>query len=217
MKFVKSVDKKIKIIMAKESFSLKSGANLMWTVSDAESGVSIEFREGLFNVAQKVSVPNNMQGSNAIKVASVMREIGDWMAENHAEVALCDDWEARRSAIWKLSNENYWLAMAAATNSLLLSDMDSGHAACMLYAEVCDWLEMEKTVDLTNAEEENLKGVLSELTDDEAWEVFRILHVFWNERAEGCEMHQWALDVTWWPAWVPDELKMSEESEEDIL
>ena len=38
--------------MAKERFSLKAGANLMWTVSDAESGVSIEFREGLFNVAQ---------------------------------------------------------------------------------------------------------------------------------------------------------------------
>lgn len=196
---------------------MKPGANLMWTVSDAESGVSIEFREGLFNVAQKVSVPDHMQGTNAINVASVMREIGDWLAENHAEVALCNDWEARRSAIWKLSNENYWLAMAAATNSLLLSDMDAGHAAWMLYAEVCDWLDMEKTVDLTKAEEENLKGVLSELSDDEAWEVFRILHVFWNERTEDGDMRQWALDVTWWPAWLPDALKRADESEEDDI
>lgn len=188
----------------------------MWTVSNAESGVSIEFREGLFNETQKVSVPDSMQGSDAMTVASIMREIGDWMAENHSEVALCD-WKARRSAIWKLSNENYWLAMAAATISLLLSDMESGHAACMLFAEVCDWLEMEKTVDLTKAEEENLKGVLSELTDDEAWEVFRILHVFWNERAESCDMHQWALDVTWWPAWLPESLKMADESGEDDI
>lgn len=202
--------------MEKERFSLKAGANLMWTVSGAESGVSIEFREGLFNESQKVSVPDNMQGSDAMKVASVMREVGDWMAENHSEVALCD-WETRRSAIWKLSNENYWLAMAAATNSLLLSDMDAGHAACMLYAEVCDWLEMEKTVDLTNAEEENLKGVISELTDEEAWEVFRILHVFWNDRLNACDMHQWALDVTWWPVWLPDELKTADESEEDDI
>lgn len=207
---------KNKIIMTKERFSLKPGANLMWTVSDAESGVSIEFREGLFNVAQKVSVRDSMQGSDAVKVASVMREVGDWMAENHAEVALCD-WQARRSAIWKLSNERYWLAMAAATNSLLLSDMDSGHAACMLFAEMCDWLDMEKTVDLTKAEEENLTGVLSELTDGEAWEVFLILHVFWNERTEGSDMRQWALDVTWWPAWLPDELKRAEESEEDYI
>lgn len=202
--------------MEKERFSLKAGANLMWTVSDAESGVSIEFREGLFNETQKVSVPDDMKGSDAMKVASIMREIGDWMAEKHAEVALCD-WQARRSAIWKLSNENYWLAMAAATNSLLLSDMDAGHAACMLFAEVCDWLDMEKTVDLTKAEEENLTGVLSELMDSEAWEIFRILHVFWNDRAEGDDMHQWAMDVTWWPAWLPDELKRADESEEDDI
>ena len=74
--------------MAKERFSLKASANLMWTVSDAESGVSVEFREGLFNETQKVSVPDSMQGSDAIKVASIMREIGDWMVQEHADIAL---------------------------------------------------------------------------------------------------------------------------------
>lgn len=203
--------------MEKERFSLNAGANLMWTVSNAESGVSIEFREGLFNETQKVNVPDNMQDSDVMKMASIMREIGDWMAENHAEVALCDDWKSRRSAIWKLSNENYWRVMAAATNSLLLSDIDAENAACMLYAEVCDWLEMEKAVDLTRAEEENLAGVLSELTDSEAWEVFRILHVFWNYRTDDCGTYQWALDVTWWPAWLPYELKMQDKCEEDDI
>lgn len=145
-----------------------------------------------------------------------MREIGDWMAENHVEVAL-SDLRSRRSATWKLSNEKYWLAMAAATNSLLLSDKDAEHAAWMLYAEVCDWLEMEKTVDLTKAEEENLKGVLSELTDAEAWEVFKILHVFWNYRTEDTDMFQWAMDVTWWPAWLPTDLKESETADDDII
>lgn len=202
--------------MEKERFSLEAGANMMWTVSDAESGVSIEFREGLFNDTQKVNVPDNMQDSEAMTLASIMREIGDWMAENHAEVALCA-WQDRRSAIWKLSNENYWRAMVAATNSLLLSDMDEENAACMLYAEVCDLLEMEKSVDLTRAEEENLVGVLSELTDSEAWEVFRILHVFWNYRTDDCDIYRWALDVTWWPAWLPEELKMQDECEDDDI
>lgn len=202
--------------MEKERFILNAGVNLMWAVSDAESGVSIEFREGLFNETQKVSVPGNMQRSDAMKMASIMREIGDWMAENHSEVALCE-WEARRSAIWKLSNENYWRVMAAATNSLLLTDIDAEHAACMLHAEVCDWLGMEKSVDLTRAEEENLKGVLSELTDNEAWEVFRILHAFWNYRTDDCDMYRWALDVTWWPAWLPNELKMQDECEDDVI
>lgn len=201
--------------MEKERFSLKAGANLMWTVSDAESGVSIVFREGLFNETQKVNFPDNVPDIDAIKVASLMREIGDWMVENHSEVAMCD-WQARRSAIWKLSNENYWLAMAAATNSLLIADGEHNYSF-MLYSEVCDWLEMEKSVDLTKAEEENLKGVLSELSDDEAWEVFKMLHVFWNYRSDDCDMYQWAMDVTWWPAWLPDELKMQDECEEDDI
>lgn len=193
--------------MAKERFELTSGKDLMWTAKDNESGVRIEFREGLINETQVAKVPHDMIEGDAMTLARIMREIGDWMAENHVEVAL-SDWRSRRSAIWKLSNEKYWLVMAAATNSLLLSDMDAEHAACMLCAEVGDWAEFEKSVDLTAAEEENLKGVLSELTNAEAWEVFKILHVYWNYRTEDRDMFQWALDVTWWPAWLPNELKI---------
>ena len=198
--------------MAKERFELTSGKDFMWTVKDNESGITIDFREGLFNETQEVKLPADFAPGDVMKLARIMREIGAWMAAYHSDVVLCE-WEERRSAIWKLSNENYWLAMAAATNSLLLTDMDSGHAACMLYAEVCDWLEMEKSVNLTAAEEENLKGVLSELTDAEAWEVFQILHVYWIYRTEDIDMFQWAMDVTWWPAWLPEELK---ETDEDI-
>lgn len=200
--------------MAKERFELTSGKDLMWTVTDNESGIAVEFREGLFNESQEVKVLVDFVPFDASEMARIMREIGDWIAEKHVEVAL-SDWRSRRSAIWKLSNEKYWLAMAAATNSLLLSDKDAENAAWMLYAEVCDWLEMEKTVDLTRAEEENLKGVLSELTDAEAWEVFKMLHVFWNYKKDQGDMMQWAMDVTWWPAWLPEELKRSELAEDD--
>ena len=202
--------------MAKERFELTSGKDLMWTVTDNENGIAIDFREGLFNESQEVKLIAEFTYGDAPRMARIMREIGDWMAEQHVEVAL-SDWRSRRSAIWKLSNEKFWLAMAAATNSLLLSDKDAENAACMLYAEVCDWLEMEKTVNLTRAEEENLKGVLSELTDAEAWEVFKILHVFWNYRTEDTDMFQWALDVTWWPAWLPTDLKESETADDDII
>jgi hypothetical protein len=202
--------------MANERFVLASGKDLMWTVTDNENGIAIDFREGLFNESQEVKLIAEFTSGDTPRMARIMREIGDWMAENHVEVAL-SDWKTRRSAIWKLSNEKYWLALAAATNSLLLSDMDAEHAACMLYAEVCDWAEFEKSVDLTKAEEENLKGVLSELTDAEAWEVFKILHVFWNYRTEDIDMFQWAMDVTWWPALLPNKLKMQDECEEDDI
>lgn len=202
--------------MAKERFELTSGKDLMWTVTDNESGIAIDFREGLFNESQEVKLPADFVPADASGMARIMREIGDWMAENHVEVAL-SDWRSRRSAIWKLSHEKYWLAMAAATNSLMLSDIDAEHADVMLYAEVCDWAEFEKSVDLTEAEEENLKGVLSELTDAEAWEVFKILHVFWNYKNDQGDMFQWAIDVTWWPVWLPDELKMQDECEDDDI
>lgn len=204
------------MIMAKERFELTSGKDLMWTVTDNESGIAVDFREGLFNETQEVKLPADFVPGDVMKLARIMREIGDWMVENHVEVAL-SDWKARRSAIWKLSNEKYWLAMAAATNSLMLSDMDAEHAACMLYAEVCDWADYEKSVDLTKAEEENLRGVLSELTDAEAWEVFKILHVYWNYRTEDTDMFQWALDVTWWPSLLPAELKVKEATYNGII
>ena len=73
----------------------------MWTAKDNESGVKIVFREGLFNETQVGKVPRDIDvqvEGDAMKLARIMREIGDWMAENHAEVALCD-WRARRSAI----------------------------------------------------------------------------------------------------------------------
>lgn len=134
--------------------------------------------------------------------------------DEHPEINAFGGWYNSENK-WKLSNEKYWLAMAAATNSLMLSDMDAEHAACMLFAEVCDWAELEKNVDLTAAEEENLKGVLSELTDSEAWEVFKMLHVFWNYKKDQGDMIQWAMDVTWWPAWLPEELKGTDEDIEE--
>lgn len=200
--------------MAKERFELTPGKDLMWTVTDKENRIAIDFREGLFNESQKVKMIEGFTCGDTPRMARIMREIGDWMAENHVEVAL-SDWKARRSAIWKLSNEKYWTAMAAATNSLLLLETDADNAAYMLYAEVCDWAEFVKDVPLTAAEEENLKGVLSELTDEEAWEVCKMLHVFWNYKTDQDDMTQWATDVTWWPAWLPEELKLSEFVEDD--
>lgn len=31
------------------------------------------------------------------------------------------------------------------------------------------------------------------------------------------DMFQWAMDVTWWPAWLPNKLKMQDECEEDDI
>lgn len=46
--------------MTKERFELTSGKDLMWTVKDNESGVKIEFREGLFNETQEVKTTSRL-------------------------------------------------------------------------------------------------------------------------------------------------------------
>lgn len=43
----------------------------------------------------------------------------------------------------------------------------------------------------------------------------KMLHVFWNYKTDQGDMFQWAIDVTWWPAWLPTELKESED--DDII
>ena len=39
--------------MAKERFELTPGKSLMWTVTDKENRIAVDFREGLFNESQK--------------------------------------------------------------------------------------------------------------------------------------------------------------------
>lgn len=196
--------------MEKDRFELIPGENLIWKVTDKENGIVIDFREGLFNKTQVVKIPAGaFKDGDAMRLATILREIADWMALNHMDVALCD-WKSRRSAVWKLSDESFWQTMAAATNGLQLSEMKAEDASWRLYAEVCDWIESED-LDLTAAKEENLKGVLSELTNSEAWEVYRMLHAFWKYKGDQGHMMQWSLDVTWWPAWLPGGMKAGED------
>ena len=198
-----------------ERFFLTSGENLTWIVSDAENGIDIEFREGLFNETQVVKTSRNLNG-DTMKLATIMREIGDWMAETYSVLAVCN-WKCRLSAIRKLDNENYWLIMAAATQDLLETGEEQCFSSNRLNTEVCDWLEQVKSVDLTKDEEANLKSVLATLTDEEACEVFHVLHLYWFFHSDDYEMFQWAIDVTCWPAWLPNELKMQDECEEDDI
>lgn len=192
--------------MKDERFLLTASDNLMWTLTDSESGFSIEFREGLFNETQQVHQPASLPAdANLAKwTAEAMRAAGDYMAKQHPDIALCNA-PARRSALWMLSNEKYWITMAAACRSLLVnfSDNQSGY----LYQEVEDYLNLsgENAADLSDAEKVNLLGALSMLGDDEADEVLTILCAFWNEHYEAqADTSVWARDLLWWPAWVND-------------
>lgn len=202
--------------MNEERFKLTAEANSIWTVSDKDTGFSIRFREGLFNETQEVTQPETItEGVElAIWAAKAMSAIGDYMATEHPYIASCDI-EARRQAIWLLSNEKYWITIAAACNSLLV-DFDSDEAQYLL-AEVEDYLSLtnENPANLTDAERVNLIGSLSMLEDEEANEVLNMCLVFWHEYYDaGVSIETWARDLLWWPAWANDIITEEMEAED---
>ena len=184
---------------------MKPIANSMWQVSDAETGFSIKFREGMFNETQEVINPDKFpEGVELASWASrAMSAIGDYMAQEHPFVATCDIY-ARRSSLWKLSHESWWVTMAAACNSLMV-DIEDEDLATQLFMELDDFfnLSQENPANLANNEKSNLLGAVSLLDEDEAAEVFAILHTFWHEYCDAqFDTETWARDLLWWPAWA---------------
>ncbi len=205
-----------------QRFKLTPSENSMWTVNDSGTGFSIKFREGLFNETQEVIQPKPLpdvpEGTEpAVFFAGILSAIGDYMAQEHPNITTCDIY-ARRSALWILANEKYWITMAAACNSLII-DFDDNQAE-YLFQEVSDFLELDcsNPANLNDAEKTNLLGAISLLDDDEANEVFNILLSFWHEYTDhNISINTWARDLLWWPAWantIIDKMEAEEDGED---
>ena len=69
-----------------DKFKLTPLPSLMWTVEDKERGIKVSFREGLFNETQEVELKDNKKGMET--AAKAMREIGEWLASEHHDVAV---------------------------------------------------------------------------------------------------------------------------------
>lgn len=66
-------------------FSLQTSQRQgFWTCTDKENQIVCTFEAGKFNDSQSFSFLNDTQFS-AGKVATIMREFGDWLAENHSD------------------------------------------------------------------------------------------------------------------------------------
>lgn len=196
-----------------ERFILTPKDDLMWTVCDKETGVIIDFREGLFNDTQDVRTPANMTADQMATLPTTMREIGDWMAQHHHDVAMCHP-HHRAEALWTLAREEYWVTMVDAMKSLVI-DFDQNQAAQYLYDEIEDYLLCEDN-DLNAMQVHNLLGSISLLSNSAAWEVFMIILTYWRYKAADVDIWDWARNLLWWPAWTPMEiLENDDENEQD--
>ena len=62
-----------------------------WVATDTENGIVVKFREHQFNETQQVTLLNGETFSSAqeaLKAATHLRELADWLRENHYEKAM---------------------------------------------------------------------------------------------------------------------------------
>lgn len=57
-----------------------------WVATDKENGIVIKFQEHRFNDTQKVTTLEDIVNPNPLVLARQMRELSDWLVENHREI-----------------------------------------------------------------------------------------------------------------------------------
>lgn len=57
-----------------------------WVCTDRENGIVCRFTEHKFNETQKMTFLEDVPNPNPLAIARLMREMGDWLASNHAEI-----------------------------------------------------------------------------------------------------------------------------------
>lgn len=63
----------------------KSKTPNWWVVTHEKYGIVILFQEGAFNETQEVTMLKDID-PDKVKIHTVMREIGDWLVENHQDL-----------------------------------------------------------------------------------------------------------------------------------
>lgn len=59
-----------------------------WVATDTEHGIVVKFREHQFNETQQITLLDDVRGEDFMVLARYMRELGDWMAQNHYDIAM---------------------------------------------------------------------------------------------------------------------------------
>ena len=74
--------------MDKERFILQKSnqSKGRWVLTDTKNLIVIRFREHEFNTSQKVTLLEDFDINKIAGITQYLREMGDWMVENHKEL-----------------------------------------------------------------------------------------------------------------------------------
>lgn len=59
-----------------------------YVVTDTVSNIVVTFKEHQFNDTQHVTFLNDEMNTDALQLARIMREIGQWLYENHRDILM---------------------------------------------------------------------------------------------------------------------------------
>ena len=59
-----------------------------YVVTDTVNNIVITFKEHQFNNTQKVTFLNDEVNADALQLARIMQEIGQWLYENHRDILM---------------------------------------------------------------------------------------------------------------------------------
>ena len=57
-----------------------------WVCTDTENGIVCRFTENRFNETSKMTFVEDVENPDPLAIARLMREMGDWLAQNHREI-----------------------------------------------------------------------------------------------------------------------------------
>lgn len=57
-----------------------------WVCTDTENGIVCRFQAHRFNETSKMTFLEDVKQPDALKIARLMREMGDWLSENHNDI-----------------------------------------------------------------------------------------------------------------------------------
>lgn len=74
--------------MEQERYILQQSSNIpnRWVITDTKYGVVVTFTQGHFNDTQKVTLLYDNTNLNIQDYARIMRELGDYMVNNHSNI-----------------------------------------------------------------------------------------------------------------------------------
>ena len=59
-----------------------------WVATDKTNGIVVKFREHQFNETQQVTLLEDADASQYMKLARCLRELGEWLSTNHYNIAM---------------------------------------------------------------------------------------------------------------------------------